>query len=102
MKTVVVSGRVNEQVKLDVDRVLAREGKTPADVIRDVWMNISITGELPTVQEQEDEFRARRERFKEFLEFVESAPPAPDWFINLTDEEMNAMIADDMIARDYV
>lgn len=102
MKTVVVSGRVSEKVKRDVDRVLAREGTTPADVIRDVWTHISITGELPVTQQQEDEFRAKRERFKEFLEFVESAPPAPEWLINLTDEEMNNMIADDMIARDYV
>lgn len=102
MKTVVVSGRVSEQVKHDVDRVLAREGTTSADVIRDVWMHISITGELPVTQQQEDEFRAKRERFKEFLEFVESAPPAPEWFINLTDEEMNNMIADNMIASEHV
>lgn len=102
MKTVVVSGRVSEQVKRDVDRVLAREGTTSADVIRDVWMHISITGELPVTQQQEDEFRAKRERFKEFLEFVESAPPAPEWFINLTDEEMNNMIADNMIASEHV
>ncbi len=102
MKTVVVSGRVSEQIKHDVDRVLAREGTTSADVIRDVWMHISITGELPVTQQQEDEFRAKRERFKEFLEFVESAPPAPEWFINLTDEEMNNMIADNMIASEHV
>ena len=102
MKTVVVSGRVSEQVKHDVDRVLVREGTTSADVIRDVWMHISITGELPVTQQREDEFRAKRERFKEFLELRASQPPSPDWLINLTDKEMNEMIADDMIARDYV
>ncbi len=102
MKTVVVSGRVNEEVKRSVDRVLMREGKTAADVIHDVWLHISITGNLPSLQQQEDEYREKRENFKSFLEFVDSASPGPDWLVNLTDDEMNNMIADDMRASDYV
>ncbi|MDO4798512.1 MAG: hypothetical protein Q4A01_10915 [Coriobacteriales bacterium] len=41
----------------------------------------------------------RRERMRAFLGFVESAPPAPDWFVSLTDAEMNHMIADGKAAR---
>lgn len=99
MATVVVSGRVDEDVKLKVDRILERAGKTPADVIRDLWVNISITGELPTTQQQIEEFEDKRRKIHEFIEFVESAPPIPEWAVNLTDKEMNDMIAEDQMRK---
>lgn len=100
MATVVVAGRVDEEVKRKVDRILERAGKTAADVIKDVWVNISLTGELPTTQQQEEEFKEQRRRFQEFMEFVSSAPPAPEWLVNLTDEELRDMMVEDMLEKE--
>ena len=60
MATIVVSGRVDENVKRKVDRIIEREGTTVGDVIRDVWINISLTGKLPVTQAQEEELREKR------------------------------------------
>ena len=93
MGTVVVSGRVDEQVKREVDRILEREGTTAAEVIKQMWVTISVTGEVPRTEEQERRFREQRERFKRFVDFTRELPPASEWLINLTDEEMRDMIA---------
>lgn len=100
MATVVVSGRVDEEIKRKADAIIARAGKTPADVIRDVWANIVITGELPTTQQQEDEFLEKRRRFKAFMELVDSLPPAPAWFANMTDDELRDMMVEDMLEEE--
>ena len=100
MATVVVAGRVDEEVKRGVDRILERVGKTTADVIKEVWVNIYLTGELPTTQQQEETFREQRRRFQEFMEFVSSAPPVPEWLVNLTDEEMHNMMVEDMLEEE--
>ena len=99
MATVVVSGRVDERIKREVDRIIEREGKTPGDVIRDVWVTIYETGKLPTTSQQEAEFLEKRRRFDDFLEFVNEQSPSPEWLINLTDAEMNDMIAEDQMRR---
>ena len=100
MATSVVSGRVNTRTKERVDAILARAGKTPGDVIKDVWANIAQTGELPATQRREDEFEHRRQAFSAFREFVRSAPQAPDWFIHLTDEETGDVVAEELLAKD--
>ena len=100
MSTVVVAGRVDEEVKRKVDRILERAGKTAADVIKDVWVSISLTGELPTTQQREEEFKEQRRRFQEFMEFVSSAPPAPEWLVNLTDEELRDMMVEDTLEKE--
>lgn len=100
MATMVVSGRVDEDVKRRVDQVLEREGKTQGDVIRDVWVTISQTGRLPDTVTEEKIFKEKRRRFQEFLAFLESTPPAPDWFGTMTDEQMRDMIVEDMLAKE--
>ena len=100
MATVVVAGRVDEEIKRKVDRILERSGKTAADVIKDVWVNIYLTGELPTTQQREEELKEQRRRFQEFMEFVNSAPPTPEWAINLTDEELRDMMVEDMLEEE--
>ena len=94
MATAVVSGRVDAEVKREVDRILLRKGTTSGEIIRGVWSHIYQTGELPVTEEQEEAFRRKRQNFKEFMEFVDSLPPAPDWFATMTDKEMNDMIAE--------
>lgn len=99
MATAVVSGRVDERVKREVDRIIERAGKTPGDVVRDVWTAIYQTGELPQVPEEQSEIDKKQARFQDFMDFVHSAPPTPDWAVNLTDAEMNDMIAEGQLAR---
>ena len=100
MATSVASGRVSTRTKERVDAILARAGKTPGDVIKDVWANIAQTGELPATQSREDEFEHRRQAFSAFREFVRSAPQAPDWFVRLTDEETGDVVAEELLAKD--
>lgn len=99
MTTTVVSGRVDEEIKRRVDRIIEREGRTTGDVIRDVWITIYETGKLPDAHESEAVFKEKRRRFQEFLKWRDSQPPSPDWLINLTDQEMNDMIAQDQMER---
>lgn len=100
MATAVVSGRVDEEIKRKADIIIERAGKTTGDVIRDIWANIVITGELPTTKQQEEEFLEKRRRFKAFMELVESLPPAPPWFATMTDEEMRDMMVEDMLEKE--
>jgi len=100
MSTVVVAGRVDEEIKRKVDRIIERAGKTTADVIKDVWVNIYLTGELPSTQKQEEAFEEQRRRFQDFMEFVSSAPPLPEWAVNLTDEDIRDMMVDDMLEEE--
>jgi antitoxin component of RelBE/YafQ-DinJ toxin-antitoxin module len=93
MPSAVVSGRVDANVKEQVDRILERAGKTPADVIRDVWLDIYATGELPELRRQEDASEEQRAKYQDFLSFVDSLPAAPDWATELTDARMNDLIA---------
>ena len=100
MSTVVVAGRVDEEVKRRVDRIIERAGKTTADVIKDVWVNIYLTGELPSTKQQEEAFEEQRRHFQDFMEFVSSAPPLPEWAVNLTDEDIRDMMVDDMLEEE--
>lgn len=100
MATVVVAGRVDEAIKREVDRIIEREGKTTADVIKDVWVNIYLTGELPVTQEQQETFNEQRKRFQEFMAWRDALPPAPDWLINLTDEQLRDMMVEDMLEEE--
>lgn len=100
MATVVVSGRVDEEVRRRADRVIERAGSTPGDVIRTVWETIAATGKLPVSQEQEDEFKRKRKAFKEFLDFVNSLPPAPDWFSTMTDRDLQDMRVADTLEKE--
>lgn len=101
MATVVVSGRVDEHVKRRVDEVLARAGKTPAEVIGDLWVRIYQTGRLPDSPGEEELFEGQRRRFADFLEFVCDEPPTPDWLVTLTDKELHEMKAADYVGRFY-
>ena len=100
MATAVVSGRVDEHIKREVDRIIEREGKTPGDVIRDVWVTIYETGKLPTTPQQEAEFLEKRRRFADFLEFVNELPPAPSWFSSMTDEQLHDMMVEDILKEE--
>lgn len=100
MATAVISGRVDQELKQRVDQILAREGKTVGDVIRDVWVTIGQTGALPATSKQEEALRGKRESLREFMDLVESLPPAPSWFSAMTDEDMRNLVVDGMLQKD--
>lgn len=100
MATVVVAGRVDERIKREVDHIIERAGKTTADVIKDVWVNIYLTGKLPVTQQQEEVLKEQRRRFEDFMQFVSAAPPAPEWAVDLTDEQLHDMMVEDMLEEE--
>jgi addiction module RelB/DinJ family antitoxin len=100
MATVVVSGRVDEEVKRQADRIIEQAGSTPGDVIRTVWETIAVTGTLPISQEREDEFKRKRQAFKEFMDCVSALPSAPDWFATMSDGDLRDMKAASMLEKE--
>lgn len=92
MATAVVSGRVDVRVRDRANRVIRAAGLSTADVIKGVWTSIAQTGTLP------DAFLAGRAqdsadgRLEDFLDFVDSLPPAPAELANMTDEEMACLL----------
>ena len=94
MATVVVSGRIDEAVKRRADMYIKAAGKTPAQVINDMYVQISITGELPRGDESLATREQRKERFDAFVEWRNSLAPDDDWLANLTDEQMRDYLGD--------
>lgn len=88
MATAVVSGRVDERIKMQADRYIHASGLATADVIRMVWEHIARTGEVP----QEERSAPELNNFEGFMEFRASLPSAT-WLATLTDDQMKDMIA---------
>ena len=95
MPTVVVSGRVDEGVKLRADAVIRAAGSTVAGVINDVWQTIATTGQIPVSPELADEQTKRRVAFASFMEWFEALPQQDETFAQLTDDEILAGRVDD-------
>ncbi len=94
MATAVVSGRVDEAIKRRADKYIKAAGKTTAQVISDMYLQISITGELPGAELERERRERGKERFREFMEYVDSLPPADEWLANMSDEEMHELLGD--------
>ena len=94
MATAVVSGRVDEEVKRRADKFIKAAGKTTGQVINDLFVQISITGELPGAEMERMEREERAERFKGFVEYVEALPSADDWLVNMTDDQMRDLLGE--------
>lgn len=95
MATVVVSGRVEESVKLRADAVIRSAGSTVAAVISDVWQSIAETGQLPSSSAHADERAEKQAAFSSFMEWFEMLPSQNEGFAHLTDEEILAGRVDD-------
>jgi len=95
MATVVVSGRVEESVKLRADAVIRSAGSTAAAVISDVWQSIAETGQLPASSAHADEQAEKQATFSSFMEWFETLPSQNEDFAHLTDEEILAGRVDD-------
>ena len=88
MPTVVVSGRVDEDVKLRADAIIRSEGSSVARVISDVWQNIVDTGQLPESPTLAREQAERRAAFSSFMDWFEGLPAQNGAYAHLMDEEI--------------
>ena len=95
MPTVVISGRVDEDVKLRADAIIRAAGSSVARVINDVWRSIAISGELPVAPELQDEQAEKRIAFESFMEWFDGLPPQNEAFAHMTDDEILAGRVDD-------
>lgn len=93
MATVVISGRVDEDVRSRAQRFLERAGVTAADVIKNVWESIAATGEVPQPVESSDERASQHKAFEEFMAFRASLPPCPE-LAEMDDAAMRACVCE--------
>ena len=93
MATAIVSGRVDEDVKDRVARLIQAAGLSAGDVIKTVWDTIARTGEVPLLPVEDSEAEARRKRFAAFMELRASLPPCPA-LVEMDDTAMRAQVAE--------
>lgn len=75
MSTVIVSGRVDENIKKIADRYIKKQGLTTAEVISNVWRQIADTGEIPMAQNRETSEARMRIKFNDLRERTPKATP---------------------------
>ncbi|MBQ9005689.1 MAG: type II toxin-antitoxin system RelB/DinJ family antitoxin [Atopobiaceae bacterium] len=95
MPTVVVSGRVDEDVKVRADAVIRAAGSSVARVINDVWRSIADSGELPSAPELSSKQSKKRAAFESFMEWFDGLPPQNETVARMTDDEILAGRLDD-------
>ncbi len=95
MPTVVISGRVDEDVKLRADAIIRAAGSTVNNVINDVWQTIVSTGQLPVPPSVIDEQKEKRAVLASFMEWFDELPPQNEAFEHMTDDEILAGRVDD-------
>ena len=95
MSTVVISGRVDEDVKLRADSVIRAAGSTVNNVINDVWRSIAATGELPAASRFSAEQAEKRAAFSSFIDWFDRLPSQNEAFTHMTDDEILAGRVDD-------
>jgi len=95
MATVVVSGRVEESVKLRADAVIRSAGSTAAAVISDVWQSIAETGQLPASSAHADEQAEKQATFSSFMEWFDALPHQNEDFAVMSDDDILVSRVDD-------
>ncbi len=95
MPTVVISGRVDEDVKARADAIIRASGSTVNGVINDVWQTIVSTGQIPVPPATADEQAEKRAVFNSFMDWFDSLPPQNEAFARMTDDEILAGRVDD-------
>ena len=93
MATAIVSGRVDEDVKDRVARLIQAAGLSAGDVIKTVWDTIARTGEVPLPPVEGSEAEARRRRFAAFMELRATLPPCPA-LVEMDDAALRAQVAE--------
>ena len=93
MATAVISGRVEEELKERVGRLIQAAGMSTADVIKTVWENIARTGEVPMPYAADDQVDECAERFAQFMALRASLPACPE-LIGMDDDAMRSAVAE--------
>lgn len=88
MATAVVSGRIDAQLKEQVDVIIRLAGSNISEVINNVWMAIAQTGELPCAPSRMDELAQRRARIAEFEAWLDELPQPVAEFAGMSDDEI--------------
>lgn len=94
MQTAVVSGRVDQTIKERADRVIRASGFTAAEVIKATWSSIAQTGELPEALAAPAHKTEPSIQFSRFAQFVETLPPAPDFFASMSDSQLKDFLGE--------
>ena len=94
MGTAIVSGRVDEGVKLRAGAFIEAAGLTVGDVIRNVWEAIALTGQVPAPVAQEAGQDCRRRLFDSFVAFTDELPACSPETAAMDDRAMRASIAE--------
>lgn len=92
MRTTVVSGRVDADVKEKADAYLKEKGVTPGEVIKNVWASIATTGQVPDPVDEEAAFRRKRALLADLFQLADSQAPNPE-FTNMTKAQMHDFVA---------
>ncbi|MBR2836072.1 MAG: type II toxin-antitoxin system RelB/DinJ family antitoxin [Coriobacteriales bacterium] len=94
MATVIVSGRIEETVKQKAAQYIEALGLTAADVIKNVWNTIALTGEVPLSPEQNTMQVKQAKLLDEFESFTDSLPQCSQEFVNMSEEDMRKLLVD--------
>ena len=94
MSTAVISGRIDADLKAQVDTIIRNTGSSVSEVINNVWLSIARSGELPEIARQTCDHADQRARFAEFEAWLGSLPePNPDYAC-MSDDEILATRVD--------
>ena len=94
MSTAVVSGRIDADLKVQVDAIVRNAGSSISEVINNVWLTIAQTGELPADNLRTDGFAEQRARFEAFEGWLAALPEPNPAYIHMSDEEILATKVD--------
>ncbi len=90
MSTVLVSGRVDEDVKQRTDLVLRKAGKTNSDVIRSLWNSIAATGEIPVFETGASQ---KKPSVVDRMKALREKTPESDFIRDLTPERLKEVLS---------
>ncbi len=101
MATVIISGRVDEQVKERAGVYIHAAGLTVGDVIKTMWENIAATGQLPEPlgEEGEGSQASSMGAFIEFCDSLSTPKPEKDWLAALAPGNEKDLVAEELLKK---
>lgn len=93
MATAIVSGRVDEAVKVRAARAIAAAGMSTGDVIKAVWERIAATGEVPQPLSCDAGAAAAADRMQSFMQLRAELPAVPE-LAALSDGAMRDLVSE--------
>ncbi len=93
MATAIVSGRVDEAVKMRAAHAIAAAGMSVGDVIKAVWEGIAATGEVPQPPTRDAGAMAGADRMRAFMQLRAELPAVPE-LAGLSDDAVRGLIAE--------